>query len=72
MAGRSTSRRRRARLPCQPAVPAQLEAKFRDCAANVVRPIAPQAVEQALAVLSRLEEELDIEGLVGLLTAAQV
>ncbi|MEJ1975364.1 MAG: MmgE/PrpD family protein [Acetobacteraceae bacterium] len=54
--------------PANPLSPAQREAKFRDCAANAVRPIAPDAIAQALAMLSRLEAESSMAGLVQLFT----
>lgn len=45
---------------------AQQEAKFRDCAANAVTPIAPETIDQALAILSGLETASGVSDLIGL------
>jgi 2-methylcitrate dehydratase PrpD len=42
--------------PQRPLSVAQQETKFRDCAANAVQPIAPEAVTGAIQALSRLED----------------
>ena len=41
--------------PQKPLTDAQLEAKFRDCAGNAVRPLPQATVEAALATIARLE-----------------
>ena len=45
-----------------------LAAKFRDCAAWSVKPISPQAVEQAIGFLAQLEREPDVRPLIRLLS----
>ena len=49
--------------PANPLSSAQLEAKFRDCAANAARPIGAETAGQALQILSRLEQEASVERL---------
>ncbi len=69
--GRSETVETKAALgsPANPLSPAQQEAKFRDCAANAVRPIAPDTISRALAILSRLEEVPRLAELIGLFAA---
>ena len=45
--------------PQKPLNDAQLEAKFRDCAANAARPLSQQSVNAALGSIARLERLLD-------------
>ena len=54
--------------PANPLSQAQREAKFRDCAANALRPIAMDTIDQSLAILSKLELQPDIQALVGFFT----
>jgi 2-methylcitrate dehydratase PrpD len=49
--------------PEKPLSTALLHAKFRDCAANAVRPIPATDVEKALAMLEQLEEAENVGGL---------
>jgi hypothetical protein len=56
--------------PTHPLSTAQLEAKFRDCAAHAVRPLSAESVEQAIHLVSHLEETADAIALVRLLSAA--
>lgn len=41
--------------PRHPIAQAQLEAKFRDCVSFAARPVAPQQVDHAIALINRLE-----------------
>ena len=41
--------------PARPLTNAQLEAKFRDCARNAMRPLSDTSVDAALAAIGRLE-----------------
>jgi 2-methylcitrate dehydratase PrpD len=52
--------------PDKPLSDAQLEEKFRDCAAHAVRPIAPDVVGQAIRQLQRLEEVPDATAMIRL------
>ena len=54
--------------PANPLSQAQREAKFRDCAANAVRPIGMDTIAQSLAILSKLETQPDLQALIGLFT----
>jgi 2-methylcitrate dehydratase PrpD len=54
--------------PANPLNQAQREAKFRDCAANAVRQIGADTIAQSLALLAQLEDQPDIEELLGLFT----
>jgi 2-methylcitrate dehydratase PrpD len=53
--------------PEKPLSDAQLAAKFRDCAAHAVKPIALQRVEQAIQLVAHLEDNPDATVLVQLL-----
>ncbi len=53
--------------PQQPLTDAQLEAKFRDCARNAVRPLSDTSVDAALAVIGRLETLADARELMAIL-----
>lgn len=53
--------------PENPLSDAQLEAKFRDCAAHARRPLADEQVDHLLATVSRMEEIADITTLMHLL-----
>ncbi len=55
--------------PEHPLSEAQLQAKFRDCAAHALRPIAPHVVERAIALVARLDETPDVVELMQLLTS---
>jgi 2-methylcitrate dehydratase PrpD len=52
--------------PEKPLSDAQLQAKFRDCAAHAVRPIPPQAVAQAMQCIEQLDEISDATTLIRL------
>jgi 2-methylcitrate dehydratase PrpD len=52
--------------PEQPLSNAQLQAKFRDCAAHAVKPIPKEAVEQAIQLIHHLEDIPDATALVRL------
>jgi hypothetical protein len=52
--------------PQKPLSDAQLQAKFRDCAAHAVRPIAAEVVERAIKFIQQLEEATDVTDLVRL------
>ena len=41
--------------PHRPLTAAQCETKFRDCAANAIRPLDPAAVTAAIAAIGRLD-----------------
>jgi 2-methylcitrate dehydratase PrpD len=56
--------------PTRPLSAAQLAAKFRDCAAQAVRPLSAENVEWAIRLVSQLEETADAIALVRLLSAA--
>jgi 2-methylcitrate dehydratase PrpD len=51
--------------PDNPLSQAQREAKFRDCAANSIRPIDPAVIAEVLAMLERLEGVQDVTQLIG-------
>jgi 2-methylcitrate dehydratase PrpD len=53
--------------PEKPLSDAQLEAKFRDCAAHAVRPISSQVVGHAIQLVEHLDEAADATALVRLL-----
>jgi 2-methylcitrate dehydratase PrpD len=53
--------------PERPLSPAQLEAKFRDCAAHAVRPMPEEAVAQIIHLIQHLDEAPDALGLTRLL-----
>ena len=50
--------------PQKPLATAQLEAKFRDCARNAVKPLSEASVEAALATIGRLETLPDARALI--------
>jgi 2-methylcitrate dehydratase PrpD len=52
--------------PQKPLSDAQLQAKFRDCAAHAVRPIPETIVDQAMHMIHDLEEVVDATALTGL------
>jgi 2-methylcitrate dehydratase PrpD len=52
--------------PDKPLTDAQLQAKFRDCAAHAVRPVAQPVVEQAVRLIAHLEDGPDATALVRL------
>jgi 2-methylcitrate dehydratase PrpD len=52
--------------PDKPLTDAQLQAKFRDCAAHAVRPIPQPVVEHAVQLIARLEDSPDAAALVRL------
>jgi 2-methylcitrate dehydratase PrpD len=50
--------------PELPLSDAQLEAKFRDCAAHAVRPISATTIDQAIEWVQHLETSDDVGGLI--------
>ena len=54
--------------PEKPLSDAQLRAKFRDCAANAVHPLADEVVEQAMELVFHLDAAPEATALVHLLT----
>jgi 2-methylcitrate dehydratase PrpD len=52
--------------PQKPLSDAQLQAKFRDCAAHAVRPIAAEVVERAMRFIQQLEDATEATDLVRL------
>ena len=52
--------------PEKPLSDAQLQDKFRDCAAHAVRPIPPEKVEQAIRLIDHLDDSPDATALVRL------
>jgi 2-methylcitrate dehydratase PrpD len=52
--------------PHKPLSDERFAAKFRDCAANAVRPIAPSVVEDALRLIGTLEQAADVTALLGM------
>jgi 2-methylcitrate dehydratase PrpD len=52
--------------PEKPLSDAQLQDKFRDCAAHAVRPIPPEKVEQAVRLIDHLDDSPDATALVRL------
>ena len=52
--------------PERPLSEAQLHAKFRDCAANAVRTLSPEAVERAIHLVHNLAEAADATALIRL------
>jgi hypothetical protein len=52
--------------PEKPLSDAQLHAKFHDCAAHAVRPIAAEVVERAIRFIQHMEEATDATDLVRL------
>jgi hypothetical protein len=52
--------------PQKPLNDAQLQAKFRDCAAHAVRPLAAEVVERAMQFIRQLEEATEATELVRL------
>jgi 2-methylcitrate dehydratase PrpD len=57
--------------PEYPLSDAQLAAKFRDCAAHAVRPIAPDVVERALSLIQHVDEVSDATEVVRLFAATE-
>jgi 2-methylcitrate dehydratase PrpD len=55
--------------PHQPLSDAQLQAKFRDCAAHAVRPLAGETIERAIRFVQQIEDAADVTELVRLLSA---
>jgi 2-methylcitrate dehydratase PrpD len=49
--------------PANPLNHEQREAKFRDCAANAVRPLGMDTITQSLAILSTLETQTNVQAL---------
>lgn len=70
--GRSATREvaRAAGSPEHPLSDTALDAKFRDCAANAVRPIAAATVDAAIAFVRGLPQQQDAAALLRLLTRA--
>jgi 2-methylcitrate dehydratase PrpD len=54
--------------PQKPLSDAQLQAKFRDCAAHAVRPLSETVVERAVQLIQQLEDATDATDLVRLFT----
>jgi 2-methylcitrate dehydratase PrpD len=52
--------------PEKPLSDAQLQAKFRDCAAHAVKPIPEEVVEQAIQLICHLDDSPDATALVRL------
>ena len=52
--------------PDKPLTDAQLQAKFRDCAAHALRPIPQEAVEHAMQLIAHLDDSPDAMELVRL------
>jgi hypothetical protein len=52
--------------PEKPLSDAQLQAKFCDCAAHAVRPIAPEVIEHAMRFIRQLEDAIEAMDLVRL------
>jgi 2-methylcitrate dehydratase PrpD len=52
--------------PQKPLSDAQLQAKFRDCAAHAVRPIAPEVVERAIQFIENMDDATEATDLVRL------
>jgi 2-methylcitrate dehydratase PrpD len=52
--------------PAKPLSDAQLQAKFRDCAAHAIRPLPQEVVEQAIQLIRHLDDQSDATALVRL------
>jgi 2-methylcitrate dehydratase PrpD len=54
--------------PERPISKEDLTAKFRDCAGYAARPLSPETVEKAIAMVNRLEEVEDVAAIVRLVS----